>query len=248
MRPTTRFLAWLAKIAGEDTPELEPRTPVEYYLEKIAEAVAEGGGGGDFPIDEYLAGTYPAGDIILPDDYAWDTLRKCYALRYANISSITYGGTNTTQYAGSLNSPFDGCTATSVSCPNLENAGWQMFVGMSSCRSFYLPKVKTIARAAFDKCSAIEVLELPKLQRLDTYALSNCTSLHTLVLANSAVAELVNISALNNTPFASNGTGGTLYVPENLISAYQSANNWATILGYANNSIEAIEGSIYDTQ
>lgn len=46
MRPTTRFLAWLAKIAGEDTPELEPRTQLEYYLEKIAEAVAEGGGGG----------------------------------------------------------------------------------------------------------------------------------------------------------------------------------------------------------
>lgn len=52
---------------------------------------------------------------------------------------------------------------------------------------------------------------------------------------------------LNGTPFASGGTGGTLYVPNALKSSYQSASNWSTILGYATNSIQAIEGSYYET-
>ena len=46
----------------------------------------------------------------------------------------------------------------------------------------------------------------------------------------------------------SNGSGGTLYVPQALISTYQSATNWSTILGYANNQILPIEGSIYENQ
>lgn len=42
MEPTTRLLAWLAKIAGEDVGELEPRDKLEYYLNKIAERLNGG--------------------------------------------------------------------------------------------------------------------------------------------------------------------------------------------------------------
>ena len=41
---------------------------------------------------------------------------------------------------------------------------------------------------------------------------------------------------------------GKLYVPSSLISSYQAATNWSTILGYANNQILPIEGSMYETQ
>ena len=77
---------------------------------------------------------------------------------------------------------------------------------------------------------------------------ANCTrmmspyrslSLNKIILRNSnAVVTLNNVGDLGATPFASNGTGGTLYVPSALISSYQTATNWSTILGYANNSIE----------
>lgn len=69
-----------------------------------------------------------------------------------------------------------------------------------------------------------------------------------LILRKSSVVSLAATGAFNNTPFASGGTGGTLYVPSALISSYQSATNWSTILGYENNQILPIEGSIYETQ
>ena len=60
---------------------------------------------------------------------------------------------------------------------------------------------------------------------------------------------MANVNALNNSnPFANGKSGGTLYVPADMISSYQSATNWSTILGYANNQILPIEGSIYETQ
>lgn len=74
------------------------------------------------------------------------------------------------------------------------------------------------------------------------------TKLTKLILRKSSLVTLMAIGAFNDSPFASNGTGGTLYVPSALISTYQANTNWSTILGYANNSIQAIEGSIYETQ
>ena len=54
--------------------------------------------------------------------------------------------------------------------------------------------------------------------------------------------------SFSNTPFDNGGTGGALYVPAALISAYQGAANWSTILGYPNNRILPIEGSAYETR
>lgn len=77
-------------------------------------------------------------------------------------------------------------------------------------------------------------------------AFSNATNMATLILRRGTLVILGNINAFNGTPFASGKSGGTLYVPQALISSYESATNWSTILGYANNSIQAIEGSQYE--
>lgn len=74
-----------------------------------------------------------------------------------------------------------------------------------------------------------------------------CTSLKDLVILRpDGIQSLNNINAFASTPFASNGSGGTLWVPQNLISAYQAATNWSTIIGYTNNQIKQIEGSIWE--
>lgn len=74
------------------------------------------------------------------------------------------------------------------------------------------------------------------------------TSLSTLVLRRTdGVVTLGNTNIFNNSPFASGQAGGTLYVPQSLISSYQTSSNWSAILGYANNSIQKIEGSYYET-
>ena len=78
-------------------------------------------------------------------------------------------------------------------------------------------------------------------------AFANDSNLNTLIFRNeNAIRPLENINAFNGTPFASGKSGGTLYVPNSLKSAYQSATNWVTILGYTNNNIESIEGSQYE--
>ena len=73
-----------------------------------------------------------------------------------------------------------------------------------------------------------------------------CTSLTALVIRSAALVSLSNVSAFNNSPFASGKAGGTLYVPAALISSYQSASNWSTILGYPNNQIKSIESTHTD--
>ena len=79
------------------------------------------------------------------------------------------------------------------------------------------------------------------------WGLADNANLATLIIRNAnVVPTLGNISWFNNTPFASGKSGGTLYVPSALISSYQSASNWNTILGYANNQILPIEGSVYE--
>ena len=57
---------------------------------------------------------------------------------------------------------------------------------------------------------------------------------------------LYSAGAFNNTPFASGGTGGTLYVPSSLVSTYQSASNWSTVLARENNQIKSIESTHTD--
>jgi hypothetical protein len=75
----------------------------------------------------------------------------------------------------------------------------------------------------------------------------NCTSLTDVVIRTPAVWALNNVAVFANTPFASGGSGGTIYVPNSMISSYQSASNWSTLLGYANVQIKKIEGTTYET-
>ena len=77
---------------------------------------------------------------------------------------------------------------------------------------------------------------------------NGCSVLDTIILRSPTLARMGDVNALGGTSFDSNGSGGTLYVPQALISTYQSATNWSKILGYTNNQILPIEGSIYETQ
>lgn len=84
MYPRDRLLAFLAKIANEPGPDLEPRNWLEYYLDKIAE---NGGGGGcecglniinldEIPVYTVQDGiTNRTSDIWLDDDGWYDSYK-----------------------------------------------------------------------------------------------------------------------------------------------------------------------------
>lgn len=82
-----------------------------------------------------------------------------------------------------------------------------------------------------------------------TDAFVNCSNLTVFIIRRTdRVCPISSVNSFNGTPFASGGTGGTLYVPSALKSQYEASTNWATLLGYTNNQIKAIEGSIYETK
>jgi hypothetical protein len=149
---------------------------------------------------------------------------------------------------------FRGYTAlTSIKIKNCENLG-SYALGGTRIANIVLPKFtgQLNQGQCFNGCSMLTAADLGASTtsgvRIPGGFFAAASALKTIVLRYSSLISLGATNAFNLTPFASNGTGGTLYVPSSLISSYQSATNWSTILGYANNQILPIEGSIYETQ
>ena len=159
--------------------------------------------------------------------------------------------------------------------PNLkEQYGQEVFRGAASLKKVnwpsWNPTNANYTQNTFYWCIGMETAVLPsftknlhsyvfrsdsKLEKVDMaissfsghQAFDQASLFKTLVLRKSdAVCTLGNLNNFGSSPFASNGTGGTLYCPQNLISQYQSATNWSTILSYPNNQILPIEGSEYE--
>lgn len=222
------------------------------------EAIETGGGG--VTIDEVAERNFPDSITINADILD-------YAFAYANTKNVTIASgkkiylraftysTVETVYAPLLTAvndadyAFSDCSKLHTIEYGAQSIGAHTFENCRSLASASFKNLATIYTNAFSNCTSLSALDLPKLTGIiRTNAFGGCSSLKTLVLRNSVVATLSNINNFANTPFASGGAGGTLYVPSALISSYQSATNWSTILGYANNQILPIEGSNYETQ
>lgn len=132
--------------------------------------------------------------------------------------------------------------------PNVTRLDSRCFGGATGLKTLVLPAVSSLDSYPLADNVVIQTIDFGEnTPTFGSYALSGDTSLTTLILRKtSGVIALGSLNAFNNTPF-NNGSGGTVYAPQALISSYQSANNWSTILGYANNNIQAIEGSYYET-
>lgn len=154
---------------------------------------------------------------------------------------------------------FNGDTiTTSLTLPSWTGLGYTSpsgtnhFRGMTKLVTLDLPKCEHIGGNECNGDSKLETVLLGKTSTatgskyIRNYAFQNCAKLNKLVLYGSVMWTLENIGAFGGSPFASGKAGGTLYVPQSMIATYQANANWATILGYTNNSIAAIEGSIYE--
>ena len=142
-----------------------------------------------------------------------------------------------------------GCTSlVTLDAKELTDSGAQLAKGCTSLRTVVFPKIQVLYNTCFGSCTSLETVDILGSNYIHANVFSGDTNLTTLIIRKDGVCTLQNINNFNNTPFASNGTGGTLFVPQAQISAYQSASNWSTLLGYANNQVLPIEGSIYETQ
>lgn len=161
----------------------------------------------------------------------------------------------------------------------------ESFSGCSALVNVHLPKFKIAWNYTFKGCTALTVLVLPSWSYGNTQefygcthlkyfdcgdknissnlgsnftsgsGFQNCSSLDTIIIRNPVRRGLAGTSVFNGTPFASGGTGGTIYIPKSLYdhlgdntsSDYQSATNWSTVYGYGTITWAKIEGSYYET-
>lgn len=132
-------------------------------------------------------------------------------------------------------------TGYAFSSPALVTAVFPAIQSTSNA-GFYFSGATKLAAVDFGPDFSTEI------QGVRSNLFNGASNMNVLILRKTSLVALQGINAFNNTPFASGKAGGTLYVPSALISSYQSATNWSTILGYENNQILPIEGSIYETQ
>lgn len=155
-------------------------------------------------------------------------------------------------YPGSVGHQFEGCMwLKDVYMPKLGAVAYYMFARCSRLVKIALPGLVSnspMNNYGFYLDIRMEVCDLGPTTKTGTYEWWQCKKLNTLILRRTGdITQLTNINCFNETPFASGGAGGTLYVPQDLIDSYKSATNWSTILSYPNNQILPIEGSYYET-
>ena len=95
-------------------------------------------------------------------------------------------------------------------------------------------------------CKQLAYFDAYYATNISNYAFSGCEALTVLILRSDKVCSLNSYSVFSYTPFASDGTGGTVYVPAELIESYQTASNWAFLYNAGTCNFVAIEGSEYE--
>lgn len=201
-------------------------------------AISAGGG------EDYLAKTlnntsdftYESTDVTKIKSYTFRGCTHLVGLNLPNLTTISTGG-------------LYGCTGlTELFFDNLTGTDGQALMGCTNLETFVSKKaISSTGGSDVNGCKKLASFDMGTGSgRFSGSYFEGCTLLNMIVIRSSSTTTLSSTSVFKNTPFASGGSGGTLYVPQSKISDYQGASNWSTILGYANNSIKSIESTHTD--
>lgn len=272
--PITRMDMYLAYLNGMTDTYPEPITRTEQYLYKLCQNGMGGGGGvtirnqnktitenGEYTADAGYTGLGKVtvdveadggggsmsalleGSLTEIIDTQATAIRQAALRDYPTLQRVECTAVKTI-YGFSLR---DNKALTSVRFPALITlSGSDQFTNCSALTDVYMPLVESIPDFCFFKCTKLQSIILPRVTTLNSSCFSTCTTLNTVVLKNNSVCTLAAVGAFASTPFASGGTGGTVYVPAALISAYQTATNWSTLYAAGTCNFVAIEGSEYE--
>lgn len=165
-----------------------------------------------------------------------------------------------------------------INAPDLTTVEQGAFEQSTKITSGYFPMVTTIGAHGFyytrfvkvafpsltkfsgnnnlNSNTALIAVDLGQVSSLVSSCLYGCSKLTTIVLRkSSAITTMGKLNALNGTPFASGGSGGTIYIPKVLYDElgtgssqdYKAATNWSTVDGRGTITWAQIEGSYYET-
>lgn len=121
-------------------------------------------------------------------------------------------------------SSFSGCSILeSVNLPKLTSIGQSCFNGCTGLTSIVLPSGNTVYNLAFSGCSNLVTADLGQVVSIGSKVFQNCTSLTSVILRHpSTRATLSNADAFSTAPNA------IIYVADNLVAGYKTADKWST--------------------
>lgn len=217
-----------SKTGGSDTLTLE-EMPI------AIEGIETGGGGGD--IDALIDGS-----ITEISSNATEIYKHAF---YERRSLISVSIPNATSV--SVNAFWSCNNLASVSIPNATSVGNYAFNNCTNLTDLNAPLLTTFGTCSFYGCQSLASIDLHHATKLGTNTFESCKNLSVIILRNSTtICSLGNVNVLKGTPFASGGTGGTVYCPQALIEQYQNATNWSTLYTGGTCTFVAIEGSEYE--
>jgi hypothetical protein len=122
------------------------------------------------------------------------------------------------------------------------------FSGCSNLQRISIPNAFSDMVIPCQNCYKLEYADMGSATTLNANGFQNCRVLQTLILRKSdGIVPLGNVSAFQNTPMRGyNGLTGEIFVPQALISDYQTASNWSTIYAEGHCTFMPIEGSEYE--
>ena len=199
------------------------------------------GGGGGMTIEDIIEGRAPETIVYTGKSiptyrfYGWNTIKE------VTFTTTDEGKTSSCgQYA------FGNCKALKkVSFPTSRKVEGYAFAYCSALEDVDMPMLEDFSMYMFRDCTALTKLDLPAVTVINGAAFNGCKKLTTLVLRSRSLIS-IGTNVFNNTPFYTNGTGGTVYVPQALIEQYQQATNWSALYAAGTCNFVAIEGSEYE--
>lgn len=233
--------------------------------------ISGGGGGGNANISQDANGYIvldddtPSGSIL--DDYFANAItdyvnnslteeRREYSFRFGdNTESVTF----TKLRIADLYS-FAGCLAKKIFLPALTFFGRFAFGNCTRLEKIAFPSINLTSNAnidnAFNGCRALTHVDFGENNtgRIGSANTFRYCPLEVVVIRQSTMPILYNISAFQDTPFYNGGAGGEIYIPKSLYDHlgdgtaldYKAATNWSTVDGYGTITWRQIEGSAYE--
>lgn len=185
--------------------------------------------------------TVNLGGLSIISDYAFT---NCSQLESLSAESVTLVGgfafarcQNLTDVSMPLlqsayDSAFQLCGLNSVYFPLLIKLSSTAFFSCSMLSFVSLPMLSSIENMTFARCSELAEAKFTEVSNIMGSAFQSCVKLTRLELGFSSIVNLSTSSAFNSTPIAgytasTGGQLGSIYVPASLLTAYQSATNWA---------------------
>lgn len=110
--------------------------------------------------------------------------------------------------------------------PNATSCGDNSFRDCNRLTTAVFPNASDLQGGSFRGCSSLEYIDLPSVVKMYASVFQGCSKLKTVILRANAVCSISNSNAFTDTPIA--GGTGFVYVPDDLVAAYQANSAWKT--------------------